>query len=90
MADQPTDPHADPHLPDLRFLTELEKGVIEMAGHLWNHICAAVPEGPAREADLAELAPAIHLIQRYFMGQAAVRAYPGEYRGLGVKIGGDS
>jgi hypothetical protein len=45
-----------------------------------------VGDGPAREADLAELTTAIHVIQRAVMGQAAARAYPGQYRPFGEVI----
>jgi hypothetical protein len=67
-------------------LTDLERDIVKDAGRLWNKICAAIPDGPTRASDLEELIVPIHLIQRYFMGQAAVRAYPGEFRGLGDSL----
>jgi hypothetical protein len=37
--------------------------------------------------DWEEAAAALHVLQRMVMGQAAVRAYPGEYRPLGGWLG---
>lgn len=65
-------------------LTEHEDEAASQAGLLYTYIARnVVAHGPAREADLAELAAAIHVIQRMIMGQAAARAYPGRYRLLG-------
>lgn len=64
-------------------LTDAEQQVIRQAGDLWNAICAAVPEGPARANDLGELVGHIHAIQHAFMANAAARAYPHLYRVLG-------
>lgn len=85
-------PKPQPPAPDRQdwwtpaLLTEAEKQIIADAGQLWNKICAAIPDGATRDADLAELIAPIHLIQRYFMGQAAARTYPGSYRLLGSRL----
>lgn len=65
------------------YLLEEEKSVINLAGRLWNEICKAVPDGPARKDDLRELMFHIHAIQRAMMANAAARAYPHLYRSLG-------
>ena len=67
-------------------LTDAEHEVIERAGDLWNSICAAIPEGPTREADLGELVVHIHAIQHAFMANAAARAHPDTYRTLGGSL----
>lgn len=67
-------------------LTEAEHAVVQKAGELWNAICAAVPEGPTRAADLRELVPHVHAIQHAFMANAAARAYPDVYRALGLSM----
>lgn len=64
-------------------LTVDEREVVRLAGDLWNHIVKAIPEGHARDKDLDELRAHIHEIQRAFMSQAAARAYPELFRGLG-------
>lgn len=71
-------------------LTPNERAVVQMAADLWDQICVTVPEGPTRDQDLNELIAPIHLIQRYFMGQAATRAYPGRYRSLGKSLRGQA
>jgi len=71
---------------DRAVLTDRERDIIHDAGQLWNDICTAIPDGPTRDADLLELIGAIHLVQRYFMGQAAARAYPDQYRLLGLSL----
>ena len=70
-------------------LTDSEHAVVEQAGRLWNAICAAVPAGPTRDADLRELIPHVHAIQHAFMANAAARAYPDRYRSLGLSIAAD-
>lgn len=40
-------------------------------------------DGPARGADLAELAVHLHAIENTVLAQAAARAYPDRYRLLG-------
>lgn len=65
------------------FLTDEEHDVVRRAGDLWNAMCAAIPEGPTRDADLAELIHHVHAIQHTFMANAAARAYPDTYRLLG-------
>ena len=67
-------------------LTTEEHAVIRQAGDLWGSICKAIPDGPTRDADLAELIPHIHAIQHTFMANAAARAYPDTYRLLGSVI----
>jgi hypothetical protein len=65
-------------------LTDLQREIIDDAGKLWTKICRAVPDGPSRTGDLDELIKPVHLIQRYFMAEAAAVAYPADYRPLGV------
>jgi hypothetical protein len=67
-------------------LTDAEHAVIEQAGALWNAVCAAIPEGPTRSADLGELVVHVHAIQHAVMSNAAARAYPDRYRTLGGTI----
>ena len=64
-------------------LTDTEQLVVQRAAELYNLICEAVPEGPNRARDIAELVPHIHAIQRTFMAQAAARAFPEIYRAMG-------
>lgn len=69
------------------FLTESERKAVRDAGLLFQLLANdIVGDGPTREADLAELTAAIHVIQRAVMSQAAARAYPGQYRPLGEVI----
>jgi hypothetical protein len=68
-------------------LTEAEQVVIAKTADLWGDICAAIPDGPTRDADLNELVVHIHAIQRAFMSNAAARAHPQLYRRLGSTIG---
>lgn len=69
-------------------LTDAERDAVRMAGELYTHIAEHVTgDGPAWDADLAELAAAVHVIQRAVMAQAAARAYPGEFRLLGRACG---
>lgn len=68
-------------------LTEAEHQASRMAGELYTFIAEAiVGHGPTREADLAELASAVHVIQRAVEAQGTARAYPGRYRLLGEVI----
>ena len=69
--------------PDASLLTPAEHEVIRIAADLWNAMCSAIPDGPTREADLAELIQHIHAIQHAFLANAAARAYPDTYRRLG-------
>jgi hypothetical protein len=68
------------------FLTEAEQDVTKIAADLWNALCAAIPEGPNRNNDLAEIAVHIHAIQHAVMANAAARAYPDTYRLLGQSL----
>lgn len=67
-------------------LTADEIAVIQHVADLWNALCKIVADGPSREGDLAELAGAIHVIQRAVMAQAAARAYPDWLRLLGSDL----
>ena len=64
-------------------LTEAEHTAIQQAATLWNALCAAIPDGPTRDADLRELCAHVHAIQHAVMANAAARAYPETYRTLG-------
>ncbi len=67
-------------------LTDAEHQVIRLAADLWNALCAAVPDGPTRSADMGELCGHIHAIQHAVMANAAARAFPDLYRRLGSTI----
>lgn len=67
-------------------LTATEQEAVKMAGDLWGMLCQIVDIGPTRDADLAELIPHVHAIQRTVMAQAAARAYPEKYRLLGSTL----
>lgn len=72
---------------DSELLTPDERAAISMAGQLYVLIAERiVGHGPSREADLAEMTAAIHIIQDKIKGQAAGRAYPAECRLLGEII----
>lgn len=64
-------------------LTEDEHRAIALAGELMNLLRSIVGDGPHALAELAELVPPVHVIQRAVMKQAAARAYPDRYRLLG-------
>lgn len=64
-------------------LTPQEHAAIKQAATLWNTLCEVVPDGPTRNADLAELIHHVHAIQHTVMAQAAARAHPTLYRLLG-------
>lgn len=72
--------------PEHGLLTTAEHAVVQRAGELWNAICAAIPEGPTRDADLHELVLHVHAIQQAIMSNAAARAYPKLYRRLGSTL----
>jgi hypothetical protein len=68
-------------------LTQAEQDAIDLAGRLYTRIAEDVAgHGPTRDADLAEICAAVHVIQHAVMAQAAARAYPGAYRLLGETI----
>jgi hypothetical protein len=68
-------------------LTETEKDVIAQAGKLYTRIAnEIIGHGPTRDADIAELAAAIHVIQHMVMSQAAARRYPELFRLLGGTV----
>lgn len=68
------------------YLTPDEHEAVQKAGELWGLLCRIVGDGETRSDDLTELVIPIHTIQRYVMAQAATRAYPGDYRPLGLVI----
>lgn len=67
-------------------LTLEERAVIDMLGNLYEILKEIVGNSETREADLAEMAHHIHVLQRYMMAQAMCRTYPGACRGLGETI----
>lgn len=73
-------------VPDPGLLTDREQQAIVKAGDLWGDLCAIVGDGPTRDADLNELIVHIHAIQHTIMGQAAARAYPEQFRLLGLTL----
>jgi hypothetical protein len=64
-------------------LTADEHRAIDLLGRAYTLLGRIVADGPTREADLAEHAAAIHVVQQAVMAQAAARAYPALYRPLG-------
>lgn len=71
-------------------LTPDERLALGETADLWNRLSRIVGDGPARIADLAELATHIHGIQRAVMAQAAARECPHLYRLLGQVIDRES
>lgn len=68
-------------------LTRHEQFVVDALGLVYMQLKdEIVGQGTTRTADLAELLGHIHVIQRYMMAQAACRAHPDLYRGLGEEI----
>jgi Helix-turn-helix domain/Bacterial regulatory proteins, gntR family len=68
-------------------LTADERQAVRQAGLLYTLIAEnVVADGPTRDADLAELRAAVHLIQRTVLAQGAARAFPQEFRLLGTVI----
>ena len=73
--------------PPAGLLTSDEHQAVRQAGLLYTLIAGrVVADGPTRDADLAEIRAAIHLIQRAVLAQAAARAHPREFRLLGTVI----
>lgn len=65
-------------------MTDTEHRAMDLTAQLWNLLAGQViANGPAGPGDRAELAAAVHTIQRMVLGQAAARAYPDRYRLLG-------
>lgn len=65
-------------------LTGAEERVVQLLADAWNLLAREVVEdGPTRDADLAELAAHVHVLQNAVLAQAAGRIYPGRYRRLG-------
>jgi TIR domain len=72
-------------------LTDAERKAVRLAGELYTLIRDEVcGDGPARDADLAELAADIHRIQHRVTAQAAARMYPGEFRLMGEVVSGQA
>jgi hypothetical protein len=71
-------------------LTATEKYLFALAGSLYTTMAEdVVGHGDTRDADLAELAAAIHVIQRMIGNQAMARKYPALARTLGNAMGQD-
>jgi hypothetical protein len=69
---------------ELELLTREEREAVRMAGMAYTLIADhVVAYGPTRDADLAEIAAAVHVMQRAVLAQAAARWYRGEFRLLG-------
>lgn len=67
-------------------LTAEEHRAVDLTAELWNLLCSITGGEGSREGDLAELAGAVHVIQRAVLAQAGARAYPDRYRLLGKLI----
>jgi hypothetical protein len=68
-------------------LTDDERKAVRLAGELYTHIAANVAgDGPTRPADLAEIAAAVHVIQRAVLANSAARDCPAEFRLLGAIV----
>ena len=71
-------------------LTASELAALRLTADLVNLLALdIVGDGPTQRADIAELVVHIHAIQHMVMAQAAARAYPGEFRLLGMDIRGE-
>jgi hypothetical protein len=69
------------------FLTEEEHEILDLTSKLAERVRAWLGDGPAARGDWAELAGAIHVVQRQVLSNAAARAYPGRYRMAGRTFG---
>lgn len=67
-------------------LTRTEMEALVMTGDLWGKLCQIVGDAGTRERDLDELMFHIHAIQRAIGSQAAARAMPTTFRGLGLSL----
>ena len=68
-------------------LTVPEHDVIHELGIVYTRIATEIiGHGPTRDADLAEAAAAVHVLQRMIMANAAARLYPKELRLLGERV----
>jgi hypothetical protein len=68
-------------------LTPEEREAVQLAGQLYTLIADhVVAHGATRDDDLAEIRAAVHVIQRAVESHAAARAYPAEFRLLGLTI----
>ena len=75
----------------MELLTEQEKDAVDLAGKLATALSRIIPErGFNRADDLNELLAHIHIIQRSVMANAAARAYPGQFRQLGLSVREDA
>jgi DnaJ-class molecular chaperone len=68
----------------VELLTDLERLTIDALGNVWNALCSIVGNDGSRLGDLGEAVVHIHALQHMIMAQAAARAYPNEYRQLGL------
>jgi hypothetical protein len=67
-------------------LTLEERRAMKLTTMLWNTLVEIVGDGDTRDADLAELAHHVHVIQRTVGSQAVARAYPSDFRLLGETL----
>jgi hypothetical protein len=68
-------------------LTRAEDHVVSLLGQAYRLIEHGVcGHGPTRDADLAEMATAIHVVQYRMVAQGAARARPDLYRLMGEEI----
>jgi hypothetical protein len=87
FADNVADDDADGNEERADLLTDDEREVVRLLGLAYTLIDGRiVAHGSTRDADLAELRSAVHVIQRAMEAQAAARAYPREFRLLGTVI----
>ena len=64
-------------------LNDFEHGIATKVAELASDFIYLVGEGETAAADFAEILPHLHALQQTVMAQAAARAHPGRYRGLG-------
>jgi uncharacterized protein YihD (DUF1040 family) len=64
-------------------LTDLEKVLCDNLGLIWQQFVEVINQNGGYDFDLNEIVHHIHILQRYVMSNAAARAYPGLFRGLG-------
>jgi hypothetical protein len=64
-------------------LTAEEHEALQVSARLANLLRQIIGDGPQASHDWNEAAQRIHAVQHMILAQAAARAYPEKYRGLG-------
>lgn len=78
--------HAEERGLELTMLTPLEEEAVALSGKLAGMVREIIGDGPCADGDWAEMAAAIHVIQRAILSNSTARQYPGVYRGLGETL----